>query len=398
MSSLYTNELCVIGDNTEIERVMPSLIESGWWPTDRDRLCVKLYHRGEALGLPDCVKHNFKLQACLNAVADCYNTVSLETSALLFETYKDFRGGQGELCPVFDGKEPSDIEMISPKAAREIAEFSREVTLPKVTSLTLEAAEVLACHRGMLSFPGLRQIDPLVAKAFARHIGWLCLDGLEALPKNVAEELAWCRASLSLNGLKDVSPAAIEVLAAGQPHPEHAKYGYTTRSFGDLKLDGLQELSRELARAIARHPRNISLNGLRDLGVLSARELAAERTGFLLLGGIGQLSELAAEALGQTSAGLILSGLTTITPRTAGGLAQTTGGLFLNGLKELSPAVAKRLAEHRGHLGLWSVTSASDEVLDALSQHDGPVVLGINGGMTLRNDSRLAAPLETSRA
>jgi hypothetical protein len=232
----------------------------------------------------------------------------------------------------------------------------------------------------------MTSLTPEVARELAKHRGPLKLDRLVELSLEVAREFAASSATLSFGGLTSVDPEAIQALAAGVPHPEYgSKYGRQTREFGDLKLNGLTQITPELARAIASHPRNIALNGLQELSPEVARELAADRRGFLELRGVRSISAEVAVLLGNTSAGLILSGVRRLTPGAAAGLAQTSGGLFLNGLRFLSVEVAHALATHRGHLGLLGVTQADNETVEALAEHEGPVVLGLDGGVTLRH-------------
>lgn len=384
MSVRYDNELVVVGESSIIDSYMPALVERGWCPTARDGLCAIFGHVGEPLGIPREIIESHRLTATLYSLETGCNTIALETSARGFHSYQHQRGLQGHLYPEFAGLEPHKVHDLTPEVAGQIAIYEGAVTLPKVTSVSPDVAGILASHRGSLGLPGLESLTPEVARELAKHRGPLELDGLLDLPVKVAREFTASSASLSFGGLTGLDPEAMQALAAGVPHPEHgAEFGRRTREFGNLKLNGIKTLTPELAAAIAKHPQNIALNGLQELSLEVARALAADRSGFIELRGVSSISDEAAEALGATSAGLILDTLRRLTPKAAAGLAQTSGGLFLNGLRFLSPEVAHALARHRGHLGLLSVTEATDEALDALSKHDGPVVLGLQGGMTL---------------
>jgi hypothetical protein len=383
MSVTYTNELVLVGEPSELNRVLPGLIEQGWLVSARDRLCVKLKYTGGPLALPSEIARNMNLHATLSCLETGYNSIDLETSVHGFHTHSHQRGLQGVLYPTFGGQEPHDITEVTPEMALEMAEHDGEIRLA-VTSISVDAARLLAGHTCPLVLTGITSLTPEVASELAKHRGPLLLDYLEDLPLEVAREFAASSATLSFGGLTRIDPRAIEVLAAGVPHPEHgAKYGKRTREYGDLRLNGLRQITPEMARAIAGHPRNIALNGLEELPPEVARELAAERQGFVELRGVRSIDEAAAALLGNTSAGLILPGIRRLSRGAAAGLAQTSGGLFLNGLRFLSLEGAQALASHRGHLGLLGITQVDAAILEALAEHEGPVVLGINGGMTL---------------
>jgi hypothetical protein len=383
MSVTYTNELVLVGEPSELNRVLPGLIEQGWLVSARDRLCVKLKYTGGPLALPSEIARNMNLHATLSCLETGYNSIDLETSVHGFYAHSHQRGLQGVLYPRFAGQEPHDITEVTPEMALEMAEHDGEIRLA-VTSISVDAARLLAGHTCPLVLTGITSLTPEVASELAKHRGPLLLDYLEDLPLEVAREFAASSATLSFGGLTRIDPRAIEVLAAGVPHPEHgAKYGKRTREYGDLRLNGLRQISPELARAIASHPRNIALNGLEELTPEVARELAVKCEGFLELRGVRSIGEAAAALLGNTSAGLILPGIRRLSRGAAAGLAQTSGGLFLNGLRFLSLEGAQALASHRGHLGLLGITQVDAAILEALAEHEGPVVLGINGGMTL---------------
>jgi hypothetical protein len=388
MSVRYDNQLVLIGKASDIAIVLPGLIEQGWLIQDHDRLCIKLKHLGQPLCLPTEIATNHRLSAMLSCLETGYNSIRLEVSDLGFSAHEHRRGLQGLLYPSFGGIEPHEVHDLTPEVARQVAVHDRDVTLPMVTSVSPEAAAILAGHEDSLSLPGVKSLSAETAHELANHRGPLALDGLLELTVELAREFAASTATLSFGGLTRVTPEAIEVLAAGMPHPQYGQFGRRSRDFSGLQLDGLKTLSPELARAIARHPGNISLGGLQEFTPDAARELTGCRWGCLVLRGLRTLTEQVAALLGDTDVGLILSGLRRLTPGVAAGLAQTRGGLFLNGVQALSLQAAQALAGHRGHLGLVGVTEAPEEVLAALAEHDGPVVLGLEGGLTLHHGER----------
>ena len=380
MSVSYRNELVIVGDRVEIDSLMPSLIEGGWHVQDRDRLCVKLVNTADCLSIPSDVEKNVSLHASMISYGGSnLNWACVEVTGLGYRASTS--GNPHERLTDLDHLLPRDTKSPSAAQAIEISRLKQDVELLRVTDLTPEAAAELAPHAETLSLPSLKSLTPATARELAKHHGPLHLDGLSELPVRVARELAAHDCTLSFGGLSSVTVEAVEALVAGIPHPDLP--GFTTRHTGRLKLNGLKQLTPELARAIAKHPSAIFLGGLTALTPEVARELGVDRHGFLELRGIEHIGDEEAELLGRTNGGLMLSGLKTITPRAAAALAKESGALFLNGLQDIPLPVALALAEHSGYLGLWGVKSASSESLAALAEHQGPVTLGLDGGTSL---------------
>jgi len=76
-------------------------------------------------------------------------------------------------------------------------------------------------------------------------------------------------------------------------------------------LDGLTEISHEIAVALARHDGDLSLNGVKMLDAVTASSLC-DLAGELRLNGLEQLSDDVAKALSQHEGGLSLRGLKTV--------------------------------------------------------------------------------------
>jgi hypothetical protein len=112
-----------------------------------------------------------------------------------------------------------------------------------------------------------------------------------------------------------------------------------------LWLDGLTSLSSQTARALARG-KYLSLNGLSELSLDAARELAASEKTLSLNG----LSELPADV--------------------AGALAEMRGAkLLLDGVKKFSPEVAELLVKSRvTTVELRGLVNAAPEVLRTLDR------------------------------
>jgi hypothetical protein len=125
-------------------------------------------------------------------------------------------------------------------------------------------------------------------------------------------------------------------------------------------------LSDEAAQALARHTRDLSLNGLTTLSAEAAKALSQHRALGLRLNGLTTLSEEAAKALSQSKGFLSLNGLTTLPADAARALGQHQGDLSLAGLTRLSAEAAKALAAADRWSGLLPRFTALDS-LDAVA-------------------------------
>ena len=218
--------------------------------------------------------------------------------------------------------------------------------LNHLTTLSVESAEALGRHRvGTILLDGLTSISPEQAEALARHRGrCLSLRGVQTLSEEAATQLANYRGALLLDGVTHLTDGAIGGLA---------------QSAGSVSLCGLISLSTPGARALAsRRTPGLSLDGLTELSVDVAAELARHR-GPLRLDGLTTLSGDVARTLATHGGELSLSALTTLSVDAAVNLARHRGGLSLDGLTTVPPAVAAALARY-GERGDPSRTPARD--------------------------------------
>jgi len=218
--------------------------------------------------------------------------------------------------------------------------------LNHLTTLSVESAEALARHRaGTILLDGLTSISAQQAEALAKHRGrCLSLRGVQTLSEEAAAHLASYRGALLLDGVTHLTDGAIGGLA---------------QTAGSLSLCGLTSLSTPGAHALAcRRMPGLSLNGLKDVSVDVAAELARHR-GPLRLDGLTTLSEDVARTLAAHGSELSLAALTTLSTDAAVNLARHRGGLSLDGLTTVSPALAAVLARY-GEGGDPSSTPARD--------------------------------------
>jgi hypothetical protein len=208
----------------------------------------------------------------------------------------------------------------------------------------LELTDALFLRCGMLemltlSLSGLRRLSPSAARQLGQHKGVLILDGLKEISDEVAQELGNHFGSLELNGLRSLSAAAARALARGAG--EWPK-GFT---FDDrLSLNGLRNISGEVAGELARYQGPLRLDGLREL----TPEVAEALSGFnpqctydrLSLGGLRRLDPEVAKRLAPLRATLSLGGLGAVSPELAEALIEVRGRLHLPGVRRLSTEAA----------------------------------------------------------
>jgi hypothetical protein len=206
---------------------------------------------------------------------------------------------------------------------------------------SLEMTDAMFLRCGMLemltlSLSGLRRLSPSAARGLGQHRGVLILDGLKEISDEVARELGNHFGSLELNGLRSLSVAAATALARGGG--EWPK-GFTFEN--RLGLNGLRSMSGAVAGELARYQGPLRLDGLREL----TPEVAEALSGFnpqctydcLSLGG---LRRLAVRRLAPLRATLALGGLRTVSPELAEALIEVRGRLHLPGVRRLSTDAA----------------------------------------------------------
>jgi len=223
---------------------------------------------------------------------------------------------------------------------------------------------------------------------------WHTLDKVGSLSPEAAAELVKPKRQLSLNGLTELSPEIAAILAR---HPAAGGFGSA-----DLRLNGLKGLSPEAAEALAAHEGKVLLYGLERLDSVPLARKLARQWGELRLG-VTQLSpEIAAELAkhrgteeDKTRPGLVLrrqdgaasvlrlDNIRSLSVEAAEALAAHEGVLVLNGLESLVPAVAAALARRTGNaktnrpgtLVLNGLPAISPEAATALAAFPGELVL-----------------------
>jgi hypothetical protein len=186
-----------------------------------------------------------------------------------------------------------------------------------------------------LSLSGLKRLSPTVARGLGKHRGTLILDGLKEISDEAAGELGQHFGSLELNGLRSLTPAAAAALAYG--------VGEWPKGFvfdNRLSLNGLGSISPAVAGELARYQGPLRLDGLHELSPDVAEALSAFNPQCtydrLSLNGLHQLSPEAARKLAPFRATLCLGGLRTVSPELAEALVEVRGRILLQGVTRLS--------------------------------------------------------------
>lgn len=135
--------------------------------------------------------------------------------------------------------------------------------LSGLLTLTAEAAQVLARFKGTLNLSGLTRLEPAAAQALASFGGLILLDGLTQLDAAI---IPLCQRQLPSGAVQPgLSLRGVKTLSLEQA-------GFIALVQGDLDLSGLEQVSPQLAAALAkRHGEsNLELGWLRLNGWRSA--------------------------------------------------------------------------------------------------------------------------------
>ena len=286
------------------------------------------------------------------------------------------------------------LTALSPEAAKELARHEGWLSLNGLKSLSNETAEALAPHKGQLHLDGLTALTPEAARALARHSGELSLNGLteisdeagvalakhtggrlylkgvKSLSTEVVKALAQRKGGgpthkICLDGLESLSVEAAEVLAEMHPHN------------WDGRLPGFKTVPLDVAKALAKRPGGLSLEGLTSLSDEAAKALQGR-----LNGNLPRLTALTVESAraiagpvpGQFHRTLNLDGLTALPDDIALAIGgkDSRGNLYLNGLIALTPVAAKAICQREGDLYLDGLTTIPDDTLKSLAEHKSP--------------------------
>jgi hypothetical protein len=202
-------------------------------------------------------------------------------------------------------------------------------------------------NRNYLNLDELASITPMQARAISEFSGdCIVLSGLEEIGPDVAKELTvlWNRdIEVTINPTKLIDPALVPVALRGLPEgdlyweweaavisPEVAVAlaseatadALLAQGYDQLMLPRLRHLRYEVAVALASTSLSLHLDGITELSPEVARVLATHQGPCLTMNGLGTISDA-----------------------TAREIAKHPGVLELDGLRSLSPAAARALSQ-----------------------------------------------------
>ncbi|MBC8410687.1 MAG: hypothetical protein H8E12_18515 [Rhodobacteraceae bacterium] len=200
-----------------------------------------------------------------------------------------------------------------------------------------ESAEFLSNHRGELQLNSLSKISVATAKSFSKHKGYLELQGVHEISAEAAKALSKRDSSLYL-GIKDVSEKVASHLVSIDGEDV------------ELTLD-LTELKPAIAEIISSRFGPIYLLGVAEISDESAEALTVNNCIGDLHLGIETLSDNAAKSLAKCCANLYLNFLTDLSVRAAENLQYHQGWrIELDGIKELSKGAADAIIQYKGKI------------------------------------------------
>lgn len=242
------------------------------------------------------------------------------------------------------------------------------------SSLSAEkAAEMISeangADRYYLNLNHLTSIEPDAARELAKlksESGDLLLDGLTSINKEVAEELARFNAyRLQLNGLTNINSEVAGALANFQGKV--------------LSLNGLASMDKEAVKELAKFKGDWLILGLTSLDKEDAREFAKGEGNGLSFDRLSSIDKEVAHELSRFQGfRLSLKGLASISKDVAHELAKFSPApngpskyLGLDGLTSCDSDVAHELAKFHGQLGLYALRSINSDVVREFAQFKG---------------------------
>ncbi|MFM8477031.1 MAG: hypothetical protein ACKOEO_14730 [Planctomycetaceae bacterium] len=215
--------------------------------------------------------------------------------------------------------------------------------------ISREVAAVIAQFRGEMLILGLKSLSPEVARAIAdSQAATVWLHSLTSVAPEAAETLARMSAQLVLSGLVELDSVPLAEKLAGRP--------------GALSFPWLKRITPEVALALGRNPRSLTLGCLTDVS-REVQDRLAEAVGALTVPNLRSLDSLP------------------LTKKLAAGFSQS---VLLPAVSTLSVEQAQEIASvRRGFLFggmLLSLTAMTEEVATVFANNPGAGRLELVGG------------------
>ena len=161
--------------------------------------------------------------------------------------------GGAKSMPVLDNLEALESRLLASRLANREGE---DLTFSTLHTLSPEAAAGLASFPCDLRLPALTSLEVSVAQSLATHRGVLVMDNVSTLPPEAFAALLGNRGTVGLSRLATLgNEVPTVVLQAIRRHE------------GMLGLDGLKDISPEVAEAIRDHRGAVTLTGIRQIPV-----------------------------------------------------------------------------------------------------------------------------------
>jgi hypothetical protein len=192
----------------------------------------------------------------------------------------------------------------------------------------------------------------------------LLLNGLVDISDELAGIINKWNSTVELNGLPLIKNNTAKLLAEGH--------------LGAISLNGLQNLDGETAYEFIKNNGPLSFNGLTKLTDDFCKAFIKFKHG-ISLDGLKNLSSEQAKILvknkeSQYPLQLTLNGITSLDSQTATELAKFPGDLFFEGISNIKDDVAEALSKHKKMLVLSNLEKLSKKAKESLLKHKGTVV------------------------
>jgi hypothetical protein len=272
--------------------------------------------------------------------------------------------------------------------------------LSELTDEHLAEVEAVCKSEESLFISPIDGISDLVAVALSEHRGRYLSLGVSSLSNEAARALGEYNGTLVLDRLPFLSVEVARALCGVGGTVDQRKQP-RGRS---LSLNGLQEISPEVALALAEYDGTISLRGLTSLSeevacVFTQNGGALLRSYMEALEGMGDEHFGVASAAAKTFQNINLDHLNFISPKAASAFARFEGVLSLDGLKSISNntvrafcagdgTVERRKKRDWGKLSLNGLEVFSDEVACIFKEH-GNWRLNLDGVTSLSNKAAI---------
>jgi hypothetical protein len=187
-----------------------------------------------------------------------------------------------------------DLNALPFEVAQSFSQLDADLVLGDVWELSEESASVLCRHSRRLEMPNLKKLTHTdLASKLTKGADWVWLNELEDISPEIAFALAGNHASLHLGGLTSLSKECADAFSAHR---------------GLLKLSGLAVLSDEAAQSLARHTGTLDLSGVAYISSAAASYLAGKERGLVRISrhALADLDYLTAESLQYSERVLIL--------------------------------------------------------------------------------------------